>query len=180
MVGESPRKPVQSAGINEKRGRRSGRRLRVASRATLDSGAASLKSWARTGCLMSNNGTRKRALLACQCLTILAVSCFAPALPAATYPPNAVALTNGPAADKISRTSAVIWWDTDVNSSSLVRYGTTMTDMQQQLRRPGSSCKHEIRLENLQPNTTYYFYIQSGGKGRGTAVSDVGVFKTRP
>jgi phosphodiesterase/alkaline phosphatase D-like protein len=129
---------------------------------------------------------QRSAFVAClNFVLFLAMGCAWQAAPAAlrfvpaSHPPDrSVDVINGPAADKIDMTSAVIWWNTDVKSTSVVHYGTSPTDLSEQAANAGRSTKHEIRLEHLRPSTTYYFQVESARQDRSTAKSKVGVFKT--
>ncbi len=97
------------------------------------------------------------------------------------YPPERqVEITNGPAAADISEVSAVIWWDTDVKSSSMVRYGTSQTDLSETAGQAHNQTHHSVKLVNLGPHTTYYFRVESARQGRATASSELGTFNTLP
>jgi phosphodiesterase/alkaline phosphatase D-like protein len=91
---------------------------------------------------------------------------------------TAVQISGQPRAESTSDTSAVIIWRTNVPASAVVRYGTDPNNLDQTAQqdwggretRRGSSL-HRVKLQNLQPNTTYYFQVESGqAAGTGTAV----------
>jgi hypothetical protein len=61
---------------------------------------------------------------------------------------------------EINTNSAKITWQTDIESDGFVNYGTNKEDLQT----IGSSVlttQHDLELKELQPNTTYYFNVQS-------------------
>jgi phosphodiesterase/alkaline phosphatase D-like protein len=92
-----------------------------------------------------------------------------------------VKITNGPVVESATATSATIAWSTNVNASTILKYGTDATNLTQRAEVPWGGLTHRITLQNLQPNTTYYFQVQSTeGQGTGTnAVSSMAEFKTQ-
>jgi phosphodiesterase/alkaline phosphatase D-like protein len=97
-------------------------------------------------------------------------------------------ITKGPVVEKAAADSAVIAWSTNTGGSSIVRYGTDRNNLSQMAESPyeketgAPGETHRVVLKNLQPNTTYYYQIDSGqGQGTGTeAKSSVESFKTAP
>ena len=69
----------------------------------------------------------------------------------------------------------------------MLRYGTNPNSLNQVAQEPyakGEGSKHvthRVKVQNLQPNTTYYFMVDSGqGQGTGTeAKSSIGQFTTK-
>jgi hypothetical protein len=92
-----------------------------------------------------------------------------------------VKITNGPVVESATATSATIAWSTNVNASTILKYGTDATNLTQRAEVPWGGLTHRITLQNLQPHTTYYFQVQSTeGQGTGTsAVSSITEFKTQ-
>ena len=69
-------------------------------------------------------------------------------------------IANGPVAETVADSSALIGWATrDAASGSAVKYGTSRTNMVQSAdATDGSDGKnHHARLQGLSPNTRYYF-----------------------
>jgi phosphodiesterase/alkaline phosphatase D-like protein len=101
--------------------------------------------------------------------------------------PAALQIINGPRVEATERDSAVIAWTTNTGGSSIVRYGTDKSSLSLTAESPYSDNEamqnqtHRVKLTKLQPNTTYYFIVDSGqGEGSGTeAKSGVSTFKTK-
>lgn len=89
-------------------------------------------------------------------------------------------ITNGPVVENVSGNSAEIAWSTNVNAASVIKYGTDKNNLSQTAQAPWGGVTHRITLQNLQPNTTYYFQVESQqAQGTGTgAMSGVSQFKT--
>jgi phosphodiesterase/alkaline phosphatase D-like protein len=98
-----------------------------------------------------------------------------------------VRIIDGPRVESAGNNSAVIAWTTNAASSSVVRYGPNPNSLNQTAQAPYADAEgapqqtHRVRIDNLQPNTTYYFMVDSGqGEGTGTeAKSPVAQFKTK-
>lgn len=96
------------------------------------------------------------------------------------YPSQTTArnmITNGPVAETVSDSSAVIGWSTkNPAESTQIRYGTDREHMTHtaQVQNNADSKNHHARLENLSPNTSYYFQVVENGE----EVSGIGTFKT--
>ncbi|MFB3915660.1 MAG: fibronectin type III domain-containing protein [Terriglobales bacterium] len=90
-------------------------------------------------------------------------------------------ITKGPTIEAATDTSAIIAWSTNVNSSTVVRYGTDPNNLDQTAQVPWGGLTHRVTLEQLQPDTTYYFKVESGqAQGTGTsASSEVSSFRTK-
>ena len=93
--------------------------------------------------------------------------------------PN-VKLTHGPVVESVKDTTAVIAWSTNVNASTIVKYGTDKDNLNLTTEMPWGGVTHRVHLKGLKPNTTYYFQAKSSqGQGTGSsAVSNVENFKT--
>jgi Purple acid Phosphatase, N-terminal domain len=82
----------------------------------------------------------------------------------------------GPIPEKITSTSAVVWWQTTAPEESILVYGTSPTDQPYRVQRPWTTSTHEVSMKNLQPGTTYYLAIlQPDG-----VKSAIGQFTTQP
>ena len=85
-------------------------------------------------------------------------------------------ITNGPVVKKASGTIAEIAWSTDAPGSSIVKYGTSASALNETAEAPWGGTKepngdynHTVWMKNLKPNTTYYFIVETTqGAGTGT------------
>jgi hypothetical protein len=124
------------------------------------------------------------AIVACSWFVFLLSECVRPAnldanLLEAAYPSQrCVEITDRPVVVHIDEGSAVIWWDTDVASSSVVRYGTSPAELEQSAKQPGSSTRHSVHLVNLRSHTSYYFRAESACSGKDPTISQLGTFTT--
>jgi parallel beta-helix repeat protein len=89
-------------------------------------------------------------------------------------------IIQGPIVQEETRESAVIVWETDEDSDSIVRYGKTarLYDLEE-----GDSAmviEHSITLSRLEASTTYNFVVQSTDASGNTVVSDELTFETAP
>lgn len=98
-----------------------------------------------------------------------------------------LSITDGPRIEDVSARSAEIAWTTSTGGSSVIRYGTDPNNLNQTAqsayspaRGPGEHATHRVKIANLQPNTTYYFVVDSGqGQNMGgEAKSALGQFMT--
>ena len=96
-------------------------------------------------------------------------------------------IIDGPRVESVGPTSAIVAWTTNTGGSSILRYGTNASSLSQTAESPytqaaaGGHATHRVHINNLKPNTTYYFMVDSGqGQGTGTeARSQVGSFSTK-
>jgi phosphodiesterase/alkaline phosphatase D-like protein len=95
--------------------------------------------------------------------------------------PQKVQITKGPRVESVTNDTAVIAWSTNVNASTLVRYGTEQQKLTATAEAPWGGLTHRVTIRNLRPGTAYYFQAESNqGQGTGSkAVSDVARFSTR-
>ena len=90
-------------------------------------------------------------------------------------------ITNGPVIETIGPNNATIAWTTNAQSSSIVRYGTDPNSLTQTTQGPWSSSAHRVMLNNLRPNTRYFFEVissQAPQQGGATVASNPGQFQT--
>src|SRR5437868_11826900 len=95
----------------------------------------------------------------------------------ATQSASSDEISNGPVAETVSDSSAVIGWATRSSASGTgVKYGTNRADMTQTAQSTdGADGKnHNARLPGLSPSTRYYFQVTENGQ----PVGGVGTFKT--
>ncbi len=88
-------------------------------------------------------------------------------------------ITNGPVLSSLGPNSATVTWSTSAPASSMVRYGTDPNALTQTAQAPWGSTTHNVTLNNLQPNTRYYFeVISSQTQGNGGMAQSTGQFMT--
>ncbi|HZR32256.1 MAG TPA: fibronectin type III domain-containing protein [Terriglobales bacterium] len=92
-----------------------------------------------------------------------------------------VKLTNGPVLEDVRDDKATIAWSTNENASTVLKYGTSPNNLDHSAQQPWGGHTHRVYLKNLQPNTTYYYRVESAqSQGTGTKVmSGVETFKTK-
>ena len=86
-------------------------------------------------------------------------------------------ISNGPVAETVSDSSAVIGWSTrDAASSTGIKYGTNRANLSQtaQATDGADGKNHHARLQGLSPSTRYYFQVTANGQ----TVGGIGTFKT--
>lgn len=115
-------------------------------------------------------------------LLAIALACVGAAQSATetnSYPP--VKIINGPVVETVSANGAVIAWSTNVNSGTMLRYGTDAGKLDRSASMPWGGITHRVTLKDLQPGTKYFFQAESGaGQGTGTsAKTEVKCFVTR-
>ncbi len=91
-------------------------------------------------------------------------------------------ITNGPVVEAVTGNSATIAWSTNTGGSSVVKYGTDPSHLDQTAQSPyeHGGGTHRVEIKNLKPGTTYYYQVMSGqGERTGTqAISQTGQFTT--
>lgn len=85
-----------------------------------------------------------------------------------------VHITSSPVIEKLTDNSATIAWSTDKKGSSRVNYGTDPNNLTNLGESPWGQggLTHRVELRNLQPNTTYYFNVETG-QAQGTGGAEV-------
>jgi acid phosphatase type 7 len=68
-------------------------------------------------------------------------------------------VTRGPYLQVNASTSIVIKWSTNLNTDSKVTYGKSLTALDSTIVLTDSVSKHEVKIENLEPFTKYYYTI---------------------
>jgi phosphodiesterase/alkaline phosphatase D-like protein len=85
---------------------------------------------------------------------------------------KAVQIVDGPNVEYLANNKAIVAWSTNVPSSSVVKYGQDPNALNQTAQAAWGGTTHRVTLNNLQPNTKYWFAIQSAqGQGTGTAAA---------
>ena len=72
-----------------------------------------------------------------------------------------VPTTRGPVIEIADSNSATITWSTAQSSKSRVWYGDDPDDLTQIAEDDNKGTEHRVRLESLQPNSTYFFQVDS-------------------
>lgn len=81
----------------------------------------------------------------------------------------AVSITQGPTIQYADDEFAVVTWTTDQPSGSRIEYGKDASTLKQVAEDGHAlSLHHQVDLHNLQPNTTYYFRVDSGQGAKST------------
>ncbi len=107
-------------------------------------------------------------------------ACLVIAAAAQTTSQQNVQITKGPVVEFANDNSAVIAWSTNVQGSTVLKYGTDPNNLTQAAQAPWGGTTHRVHLNGLQPNTTYYFQVESAqAQGTGTgALGKVDSFQT--
>ena len=98
-----------------------------------------------------------------------------------------IQLMGTPKVEYVDDNSAQIAWSTNAKSSATVHYGTSPSALSQTAQAPwggestSSSTVHRVKIQGLQPNTTYYYQVDSAqAQGTGTeAKGQVMSFQTQ-
>jgi hypothetical protein len=90
-------------------------------------------------------------------------------------------ITHGPTVEFAGSDKAIIAWSTNVSSGTVVNYGTDQKELSKKAEAPWGALTHRVTLKNLQPNTLYFFKVDSPqGAGTGTtAESTILQFRTK-
>lgn len=106
---------------------------------------------------------------------------------------GALQIVNGPVVEDVGNNYAVVAWTTNDGSSSFVHYGTDRNNLSQTAQtdyvdtdkgnQSGhlNPATHRVRVDNLQPGTTYFFVVDStdGDNTSGEAKSPVAQLTTK-
>ena len=89
-------------------------------------------------------------------------------------------IIDGPVFEYLDSSSVQMAWTTSAQSSTLIRYGIDPNDLRKTAQAPWGEETHRISLSGLEPNTTYYFVVESAqARDSGTmAKSAEGSFRT--
>ncbi len=88
-------------------------------------------------------------------------------------------ITEGPAVS-VNTTSAVVSWESDEDSYSMVKFGLYAGKYDNQRRNTTRSKEHEVTITGLTPSTVYHYIVQSEDASENVVVSGGGFFETDP
>ncbi|WP_299003831.1 DNRLRE domain-containing protein [uncultured Shewanella sp.] len=71
----------------------------------------------------------------------------------------AASVTRGPYLQMANQDSITVRWRTDVSTSSVVRFGTDVQQLDQSVVISGSRTEHEVRLTGLSTNSVFYYSV---------------------
>ncbi|PYX94384.1 MAG: hypothetical protein DMG71_12620, partial [Acidobacteria bacterium] len=74
---------------------------------------------------------------------------------------DTVRFVGSPVVQTADQHSVTIVWNTNAPSSSRVMYGSDKNNLDRLAEGPYGGPKHEVKIDNLQPGTNYYFQAQS-------------------
>ncbi|HEU5123288.1 MAG TPA: fibronectin type III domain-containing protein [Verrucomicrobiae bacterium] len=80
--------------------------------------------------------------------------------------------------ESITATTATIAWDTDEPANSQVDYGMNALNLDSHLSSSTFATSHEMNLNELNPNSTYYFQVTSADRGGNSVISEILSFTT--
>lgn len=94
--------------------------------------------------------------------------------------PAPIISAEGPQITSVKDTTATIKWTTDKSSNSLVFYGASENNLDQEAGKSRELTKdHEVVLIGLNPETAYFFKVTSKDKGGNTGQSSTKSFTTK-
>lgn len=124
----------------------------------------------------------KRSLLIFALIAACSLFCAAQSQSQLGTATSGVQITNGPGVDNVTQSSVVVFWNTNLPSGAIVRYGTTEEKLNQTAMAPSGQTDHKVTLTNLQPETNYFFQV-TPTQGRSDTASGmksgIGTFKTK-
>ena len=123
----------------------------------------------------------KRMMAVVGVVAALSLFCAAQSQSSMGMSQSRVQITNGPGVDNVTPTSAVVFWNTNVPSGAIVRYGTSQDKLTQSANASAGQTDHKAQLSNLQPGTTYFFQVETETASAATSggKSGIGTFKTK-
>jgi len=89
-------------------------------------------------------------------------------------------IISGPDVSKITQNSALITWETDEESSSIVKYGNKGLKYQYKVEDSKFVKVHNIILKDLNPQTVYSFIVESKDSSGNSVNSKEKLFETLP
>lgn len=91
-----------------------------------------------------------------------------------------VKVTNGPVVQSLTDTTALITWSTNLSTETLLRLGTRPDRLDQVAKGHRRGLTHQIQLNYLAPDTTYYYRVGTSAVQKTEPMSGTASFKTRP
>jgi phosphodiesterase/alkaline phosphatase D-like protein len=125
----------------------------------------------------------KRTLVVLVLISAFSLFCAAQSQSRMGTANSGIQITNGPGVDNVTGTSVVVFWNTNLPSGAVVKYGTDEDKLNQTAMAPSGQTDHKVNLSNLQPDTTYFFQVTATEGRSDTAAgvkSGIGTFKTKP
>ncbi len=96
-------------------------------------------------------------------------------LPAEVAAPSIISV--GPYLQYATKTGITILWETSQQATSVVEFGE-QTPLTNSVSAAGQRDLHEVRLENLKPQTNYFYRVVSAGPDGAESISDLYTFQT--
>jgi hypothetical protein len=90
-----------------------------------------------------------------------------------------VQITGEPVIELADSNSATISWVTSQPSNSRVWYGEDAEDLTEIAEGSERSTDHHVRIQGLQPNTTYYFQVETGEGSNSTTTENPAIMSFR-
>jgi len=112
--------------------------------------------------------TYKRALMLSVILTIVTN---------AQFPPQSSLISSGPYLQYATKTGITILWETREKASSIVEFGD-QTPLASRIAGTEDCEMHEVRIENLKPQSNYFYRVISRTASGQESVSEVYSFQT--
>ena len=112
---------------------------------------------------------RHKSILVLSALVMLAAS--------AQIPPRPSIITSGPYVQYATKTGVTILWETAEKASSAVEYGD-QTPLASRIAGAQDCEMHEVRIENLKPQSNYFYRVISITASGEESVSEVYSFQT--
>jgi phosphodiesterase/alkaline phosphatase D-like protein len=90
-----------------------------------------------------------------------------------------VQITGGPVIELADSNSATISWVTSQPSNSRVWYGEDADELTEIAEGSEGATAHRVRIEGLQPNTTYFFQVETGQGSASTTTENPAIMSFR-
>src|SRR5262245_42074157 len=74
---------------------------------------------------------------------------------------QAQTLSRGPYLQNGSTTAVTIRWRTSANAASVVRYGTSASNLNLNVSNTTLKTEHELRITGLSPDTQYFYSVET-------------------
>ncbi|MEN6337537.1 MAG: metallophosphoesterase family protein [Phycisphaerales bacterium] len=110
---------------------------------------------------------------------VLVFSLLATGVSIAQIPVRPSIITVGPYLQHVTQTGITILWETSEKATSVVEYGLR-TPLTNRTPAEGESDMHEVRLQRLKPQTSYFYRVISKGASGEESASEVYSFQTAP
>jgi phosphodiesterase/alkaline phosphatase D-like protein len=91
-----------------------------------------------------------------------------------------VKVTYGPSVQSLTDTTAFITWSTNVSADTVLRYGTSSDTLDKVAQSPSGGTTHSVKLQNLTPDTKYYYRIGTSAPQATEPMRGTASFTTKP